>query len=102
MVSKSKISKEQRRRILERDNHRCVACWTKYRLTIHHHYDFTGTITPKGNSQYSNCPYGDTRDCDLVTLCRHCHGKIGSCSMGNKGCPFYRMITEYLAQFNSK
>ena len=93
------ISREQRKRVKERDNNRCVACWREYQLTVHHHYDFTGTIKPKGESSLCNHPYGETRDCDLVTLCKHCHGKIQTCY---KGSPFYRMITEYLAQFNPK
>ena len=88
-----KISRKQRKRIKERDGNHCVACWRKYDLTIHHHHDFTGTIKPRYSSTRYNFPYNNPRDCDLVTLCKHCHGKVQVC---DKGSPFYQLVTNYL------
>ena len=90
-----KISRQQRRRIYKRDNHKCVVCWRKYQLSIHHHYDFTGTIKPKKEGINCNLPYHNPRDCDLVTLCRFCHGKIQVC---DKNSPLYQFVTNYLAK----
>ena len=93
------IGRKQRKRILERDEHKCFICWRKYQLTIHHHYDFTGKILPKIENVLCNLPYHEPRDCDLVTLCKFCHGKIQVCE---KGSPLYRLVTEYLANLSLK
>jgi len=93
-VWSEKIERKQRKRVLERDQHKCVVCWRKYALSIHHHYDFTGNIPPKNGHPSCNKPYVNPRDCDLVTLCKSCHGKIQVC---NKQSPLYQFVTSYLA-----
>jgi len=88
------IKRKQRKRVLKRDNNRCVVCWREYQLTIHHHHDFTGAIPSRKEDWAYNNPYVLPRDCDLVTLCKACHGKIGACE---KRSPLYLLVTNYLA-----
>jgi len=90
-----KIERKQRKRILERDGHKCVVCWRKHQLAIHHHHDFSGKIPTRRDSMVYNQPYINPRDCDLATLCKTCHGKIQLC---DKGSPLYHLVTDYLAQ----
>ena len=91
-----KIPLKQRKRILERDGNKCVLCWRKYQLHIHHHWDFSGSLK-KFDDWNGNAPYINTRDCDLITLCAVCHGKVHT---AEKGSPIYQFVTDYLSKFN--
>lgn len=90
-----KISKAQRKRVLERDEKHCVLCHRKYQLQIHHYYNWSGKLK-KVEDADANYPYFHTQDHDLITLCASCHGKIHTCS---KASPIYKYLEEYLSQF---
>ena len=84
-MMRQKLPRKLMRAILERDNHRCVVCWRKYQIYVHHFWD----------SNISHSPYRDTKDSDLVTLCDSCHGKIHSCMIQS---PFYKFVEDYVNQ----
>ena len=89
------IPREQKKRILDRDQHRCVLCYSKYNLHIHHFYNWSGKLK-KFEDSLGSYPYVHTQDHDLVTLCSSCHGKIHRC---DKSSPIYRYLEKYLAKF---
>lgn len=88
-----KIPLKQRKRIKARDKNRCVLCWRKYDLHIHHHWDHTGKLSK--DEYKSNHPYSNTKDFDLITLCASCHGKVHT---AEKMSPIYVFVTDYLAK----
>jgi len=98
MIKEPKIPRKQRKRILERDGNKCALCWRKYQLHIHHHWDFSGKLQ-KYEHKKINTPYVNTRDCDLVTLCGSCHGKIHT---AERGSPIYQFVTDYLSKFSQQ
>lgn len=97
-VERPKLDRKTVRRIKERDGNHCVVCWRKYFLQVHHFHDRSGTIPSKPQLAILtyNFPYIETRDCDLVTLCAWCHGKVATC---DERSPLYQLVLNYLAQF---
>jgi hypothetical protein len=83
-MMRPKLARELKRQILERDKHRCVMCWRKYQINVHHFWDLYVTHSP-----YSS----DIKNSDLVTLCDSCHGKVHTC---DRNSPFYKFIEGYL------
>jgi 5-methylcytosine-specific restriction endonuclease McrA len=66
-----------KRRVLERDGHKCVLCWAKGdRLTVHHFLDDPSDPIFPVNVGSVRDPYVETQMYDLVTLDDKCHGKI--------------------------
>lgn len=64
-------------KVRERDHKRCVVCWSKINLCVHHFWDSRDKpVSPQGEENRS--PYLDTQMYELVTLCSVCHGKIHS------------------------
>jgi len=96
-MRENKIPRDQRKRVLERDKNMCFLCHTKYRLSLHHYYDFSGDLK-KFQDSNTNSPYVYTRDCDLITLCNSCHAKIHATH--DHSAPIYLVIGEYLKQFS--
>lgn len=75
------LSPQQQRilfaRVRQRDHHRCVLCWAKTDLCVHHFWDsLDRPVLPQ--SQMSRSPYINTQTYDLITLCSTCHGKVHS------------------------
>ena len=94
---RKKLSRVQKRRVKNRDNNKCVLCWVKYRLAVHHHWDHTGALST--DKYKSNDPYNKPRDCQLVTLCNNCNSKI---QVTIKGSPIYQLVTDYLIEIRKK
>ncbi len=71
VIKLTPLEKAQFKYILERDNHKCRFCGTKYNLEVHH-------ITPRSLG-------GTNHEYNLITLCNGCHsflhlnpfGKVG-------------------------
>jgi len=90
------ISKEQRKRILQRDQYRCVLCWRKYGLHVHDFFDNpSNPFLPPSPPLGVQCPYVSRRDFELVTLCDSCHGKIGTC---DKHSPLYQLLVKIVRE----
>lgn len=58
--------KNKRRKILERDNYRCVKCGYQHKLQVHHKY------YERYPNNYIVKPW-DYPDTALITLCDNCH-----------------------------
>lgn len=87
------IPRKQRKRILKRDQDRCVVCWRKYQLHIHDFRDedyLNPTLPPPKGFTHQN-PYIERRDFELITLCASCHGKIHTC---DKKSPLYQLVKQ--------
>lgn len=78
-----KIPRALRKEVKQRDENRCVVCWRKYQLNVHHFYE----------SPISHNPYHNTQQSDLVTLCPSCHSKLHTC---DKHSPFFKLVENYL------
>lgn len=76
-----------RRKIFQRDGNRCVACFKKWKLNVHHFHHSSISTTSWPYSYKS--PYDHTEECDLVTLCDSCHAKIHTCA---KDSPFFALV----------
>ena len=78
----------QRKKVMERDGNRCVLCWRRWMLSVHH---FPTTLIPSDPNKWDQkYPEGN-----LVTLCSSCHGKIGVCERNS---PFYKMLEEIVVR----
>lgn len=70
-----RLKRGTKTRIMKRDESKCVICDTWHNLVVHHYWDgfCNPMILPPKEHQ---TPYWDTRDEELITLCRTCHMKI--------------------------
>lgn len=90
----SEIPRDQRLRVLKRDGYRCVLCWSRSNLHIHHHDIMDPPdFMEKVKGACVNDPYLRTEDWDLVTLCGSCHAKVQRADVDS---PLYKLVSEYL------
>lgn len=61
-----------REEVLKRDSYRCIECGTCLDLIIHHLDNKGRHLGDSKNAKYNN------KLENLVTLCRHCHGKLNA------------------------
>lgn len=70
-----RLKRGTKTRIIKRDGNKCVLCNTWGNLVVHHFWD--GRCDPRVLPlKEHDTPYWNTRDEELITLCRTCHLKI--------------------------
>lgn len=83
---KHPLWKKKRKKILERDNHKCVSCSSEDNLQVHH------------TCYRTNLLYWDYPDESLETLCTKCHDRVHTKSINF----FYRNVPNCMKTYVPK